>query len=192
MVIQPIPTCVYNGDTGNYLLNATQQGTDSVQRIGNQVKESGLRLKGMIMHNSGVAGEICNCVRIVVVRDHDNKNVTPNASDVFEQATAPACIGSLVKWSNRKRFTFLFDQTFSLQAQAAEAGMSSACVPVDIDLRGSHGVDNLLTYNGNDFSSGSLQQKGIYCFMMADNFGMGTMTTWPAFIGSINFFFHDN
>jgi len=185
------PTAMWNGSTTNFLLNASLQGTGSDQRIGNQVKESGLRLKGMIMHMSTVAGEICNCVRIVVVRDHDNKSVLPLASDVFENSSAPECIGSLVKWSNRKRFTFVYDQVFALQAQAAETGLTSACVPVDIDLRGTHGVDNLLTYNANDYTSGSLQQKGLYCFMMADTL-VAAPTTFPYFIGSASFFFHDN
>lgn len=190
--IYDTPQALTNGiTTGNGLLNGCLQGTNSEQRIGNQVKESGLRIKGMIQHMSTAAGEVCNCVRVVILRDHDNKGVAPLPADIFEDPVAPQVIGSLVKWSNRKRFTILFDQVFSLQAQAAEPGITSACVPVDIDLRGAHGVDNTLTYNANTLDAASLQQKGLYCYLMAETTASAAPTTWPQLVGTCQFFFHD-
>lgn len=174
-----------------FVLNATLQGVDSASRVGNQCKESGLRLKGMISQFSSQVENVCGCVRVFLVRDHDGKGTTPNLSDVLSFPSSPYDVGSLVKWDNRKRFSILFDQTFALQAQASGATSANACCAVDIDLRGDV-VGNTLTYSANDLSSGSLQNGAIYCFMTYCNmFQNPAATASPNFTGVGSFFFHD-
>jgi len=180
-----------NGSTGP--LNACIQGVDVDQRVGSQVKESGLRIKGMIAQTSTLSTEVCSCVRVVVVRDHDGKGSALVPAEVFQDSTSPNNIGSLVNWNFRKRFTFLFDQTFTLQAQAgATTGGFAACTPVDIDLRAAQGFDNTLTYNANTIGAGSLMQKGVYLMAVACNmFGDPLPAALPSLNVSVNFFFHD-
>jgi len=182
------PATVY----ANGVLNACVQGTSSDTRVGNQIKESGLRLKGMISQMSTASEGACGCVRIVIVRDHDGGATEPAASDVFEISAGNSSLGSLVKWSNRKRFTFLFDQTFVLQAQASGSSSAVACTPFDIDLRAAHGMDNTLTYNANSLDVGGLQQKAVYCFIQYMNENTAVSGGSVPFIsGCANFFFHD-
>lgn len=178
---------------GNFMLNATLQGTDSAQRVGNQVKESGLRIKGMLTQSSATAMDCCSCVRVLVVRDHDNKGLPPTLAEVLQFTTQPNMIGSLGLWSNRKRFTFVFDQSFTLQAQASTTAGAMSCTPVDIDLRADAGVSTTLTYSASSDSSDSLLNGGLYCFMWFHNLAAGepVEANRPAFYGTVSFFFHD-
>lgn len=176
----------------NYILNSTLQGTSSDQRVGNQIKETGLRIKGMIMQSSTTPIDVCSCVRVIVVRDHDNKGLTPGISEILEFPAGDPAIGSLVSWSNRKRFSFLLDQVFPLQAQSSTASSAVACAPVDIDLRGDAGLSNTLTYSASSDSAASLQNGGIYCFMFYCHMGANPSgPNSPMFAGTVTFFFHD-
>lgn len=180
------------GFGGGYMLNNSEQGVNAEQRVGNQVKETGLRIKGMIMQASSALADVCSCVRVIVIRDHDNKGVVPTMSEILYNTSEGPSIGSLVLWSNRKRFTFLFDQTFPLQAQASGASTANACCPVDIDLRADQGLSNTLTYDSTSASSVTLQNGGIFCYMWFCNMSANPAAgSSPIFTGTGNFFFHD-
>jgi len=172
----------------SFVLNGTQQGTDSSTRVGNQIRESGLRIRGMIMQSSTTPSDVCGCVRVFVVRDHDNKGTTPTLAEILDVSTTPYNIGSLVLWPNRKRFSFLFDQVFPLQAQASLAAAATACAAIDIDLP----LSNVLTMSLNTRDAGSIQNGGLYCYMQYCNMELDpAASACPAFNGAVSFFFHD-
>lgn len=173
------------------VLNATVQGTAADQRVGNQVKEVGLRIKGMIMQTSATPSDVCSCVRVLVFRDRDGVGSTPSIADVLEYNSSPANIGSPVKWSNRKRFAILLDQTIALQAQSSVAAAAVACSPVDIDLRGSD-FDNTLTYNASSLDAGSLLSGAVYCVMFYCHMAQDPVSgASPKFVGTSSFFYRD-
>lgn len=192
---QQIPETGYsliNSSAPNTILNACLQGTDTTQRVGSQIKEVGIRIKGMIDQKSTSVDHVCGCVRLVIVRDHDNKSTAPTLSDVLEVATTPENIGSLIKWNNRKRFTVIEDCIITLQAQASGTSAASACSSVDLDLRKASGLGNTLTYQTNALDAGSLNDGGIFAFFIYCNAHGNPLTTeLPMFTGSINFFFKD-
>lgn len=183
---------IRNSVSPNTILNACLQGTDTTQRVGSQIKEVGLRIKGMINQKSTSVDHVCGCVRFLCVRDHDNKSTSPSLTDVLESASTPDNVGSLVKWSNRKRFTILEDCIITLQAQASGTSAATACASVDIDLRKVNGVGNTLTYQSNDFTAGSLNDGGIYAWFIYCNAAVDPAAgELPMFNGTVNFFFKD-
>lgn len=180
----------FSGGT-NYILNTCLQGTDSTQRIANQVQEVGLRIKGMIYQNSANVENVCGCVRVLIVRDLDNKGTSPTLAEILDFSTAPSNLGSLVLWANRPRFKFLVDTTMTLQAQASGATSASACAPVDIDLR-STVVGSRLTYQDNTDTANALNKGGIYCYFIYCNGAFDPATGHlPKFRGVVNFLFRD-
>lgn len=175
----------------DYMLNGTLQGVDVHNRVGNQIKEVGLRIKGVISQNVTSLANACGAIRIIVFRDHDNKAATPTLPDLLEftgTSSQAYNMGSLIKWSNRKRFTFLFDQTLPMNPQSTGATSAQIVAAVDINLS----INKLLTMSLNSRGAGSIQDGGIYAFFMYTNpFGNPTGTELPKFEGCVSFTFVD-
>lgn len=175
-----------------WCLNGTLQGVDSNQRVGNQIKEDGLRIRGIINQQSTTAlqGSV-GVIRITVFRDHDNKGTVPTSTDLWEFPASSGSAqgtGTLIKWSNRKRFSILFDELVPLQPGASNGVISVACAAVDIKLK----LSKLLTMSANTRDASSIADGGIYCFMEYCNLNTNPATAeCPQFHGCVAFTYYD-
>lgn len=181
-----------SGATPNqYTLNATLQGVDVNQRVGNQIKEVGLRIKGNISQTVGNVNKACGTLRTIIVRDHDNKGSPPALSDILEftgSASDAIAIGSLVNWGNRKRFTFLYDQTLPIAPGFSGASDSEVVINVDINIP----LSKVLTMTLNTRDAASINDGGIYCyFIYCNQFTNPVGAELPFFSGVAAFHFID-
>jgi len=175
----------------SFTLNGTIQGVDVNQRVGNQIKEVGLRIKGLISQNVSTLSHAIGCVRIIVLRDHDNKAAPPVTSDFLEYPGSAGdghAMGSLVKWANRKRFSFLFDQTIPLNPQSSGATSAQIVAALDINLP----LSKTLTMSLNTRDAGSINDGGIYAYFLYTNANANpTGADLPTFHGAVAFTFID-
>lgn len=174
------------------LLNSCLQGADVMNRTGDVVQEVGLRIRGMVMQDSSTPADICGCLRVLVVRDHDNKAATPSLAEVLTTSTSPVNFSSGILQSNSKRFSVLVDRAVVMEAKSSTATSAVACTFLDLDLRKAAGIGRRLKYSANTQDAGSLLDGGIYCFFIWCNPMMSTAPAdLPHFDGELNFYFKD-
>lgn len=84
------------------------QGTDQGQRVGNSIKLQHISVIGRYQLNTAVT--TFSTLRFMLIRDMENPGSQPVASDIFETVSGVVTSRSPLNWTNRKRFSVLYDQ----------------------------------------------------------------------------------
>lgn len=91
------------------LLNGVERGNDTDNRESDNIFNRMLSLRFSLFGDTGGARAT---VRVTVLYDRQTNEDIPG--DIFQTSTEPL---SMRNWNSRKRFVFLYDETFSLQDQ---------------------------------------------------------------------------
>jgi len=112
-------------DTANQSISTTTtityasgiaQGTSSAGRIGDSIKVQNLQFLGRVVVNSSAT---FSCIRILLIRDMECAGAAPAASDIFETVSGTVTNRSPLNWTNRKRFSVLYDNFLTLDTATA-------------------------------------------------------------------------
>jgi len=104
-----------------FLLNGTQQGTGTFNRIGTKVNLRSLQFRGS--YEPQAAQAFCDSLRILVVWDKNANKTIPTFADIIQSKSQDGTVTSLIddmrNIDNTERFKMIYDQEFYLPAVAA-------------------------------------------------------------------------
>lgn len=136
---------------GVVLLNDIDQGNDSNNREGRQVKAKQVYIKGYCVGSTNTND---NMMRVMLVLDCDNQGSNPAVSDIL---TVPGTyhVYSHKNTVNRKRFVILWDRTYELENGRSEQWEIYKKVSYKLDYSSATGTDTtnnalFLVYISND------------------------------------------
>lgn len=154
-----------------FLLSGVAQGTNQNQRIGMIIDavsiEVLINLRGALLLNTYAN------IRIMLVKDKAPKGALAAVNDIVD-LTGANDIGSLTRWSNRKRFKILSDRFFHNNNGSATTSGLETFMHYTVKTPGVHaftGVDELI---------GSIDQNAIYIVV----FGLVSNAAFPLNIAS--------
>lgn len=153
------------------------QGTDSQTRIGDEIKASGLHIKGVLRNNSTTT---TNYVRMVVFWSKDTTNYT-SSSDLFQLNAGTSAdftnanvagLNSIYMPLNKAQITPIYDKVFRLGMTTSDDGGDTIFFNKFLKLH-----NRRIKYEGSAVGATNLAPRlhlGIWASEAPDDTGAGT------------------
>jgi len=173
-----------NSVFGNTLINAPLQGVTASTRVGDQIQEVGIEIRGMIYSNTSASND---CVRLILVRDNESQVTSqPATSDILEN---PGGAGANYEYSvqrfvNRKRFNFLMDTCIPLNPKTYTGTTTPAALMVPFHFKVP--VRRRLNLVANTGTWGAISHGGIFLLFISAN-----GSNYPSLNATCRFYYKD-
>lgn len=141
-----------SGLNGIYTLNAIAQGTTSVTRIGDSIKNQSLSMKATIKQHASATN---TTVRVWLVKHKEPRGATVGlAADFWENSN----VLTFLQTQKRDRYVVLMDRTYKLSAN----GASEVAIDFSKKLNG-HTI-----YDGNAGTIADIQKDAYHLIALSD------------------------